>query len=75
MPVIDNMMLAAPDQPGETPPERGLPPSAPGGSAKNEVREQAMELLEVFNLTEARGCATPARSPAASASCSSSPGR
>jgi branched-chain amino acid transport system ATP-binding protein len=49
MPVIDNMMLAAPDQPGE----RLLsvifrPRSVRAREA--EVRKQAMELLEVFDL-------------------------
>ena len=51
MPVIDNMMLAAPDQPGE----RLLnvifrPRSVRAREA--EVREQAMELLEVFDLAK-----------------------
>ena len=51
MPVIDNMMLAAPDQPGE----RFLNLIIrPGAVRANEevVHEQAMELLEVFNLTK-----------------------
>ena len=51
MPVIDNMMLAAPDQPGER--LRNLvfrPASVRRREA--EVREQALELLEVFNLHE-----------------------
>ena len=50
MPVIDNMMLGAPDQPGE----RLLNVIfRPGASRRREaeVREQAMELLEIFNLT------------------------
>jgi len=51
MPVIDNMMLAAPDQPGE----RLLNAVFRPGLTKRrerEVREQAMELLEVFNLAQ-----------------------
>jgi branched-chain amino acid transport system ATP-binding protein len=49
MPVIDNMMLAAPDQPGER--LRNLV-FRPGQSKRREreVREQAIELLELFNL-------------------------
>jgi branched-chain amino acid transport system ATP-binding protein len=50
MPVIDNMMLAAPDQPGE----RLINVVARPGAVRareREVRDQAMELLEVFNLT------------------------
>jgi neutral amino acid transport system ATP-binding protein len=49
MPVIDNMMLAAPDQPGE---RLANVVFRPGGSRRREreVRERAMELLEVFNL-------------------------
>jgi neutral amino acid transport system ATP-binding protein len=49
MPVIDNMMLAAPDQPGER--ILGLL-TRPGASRRREreIREEAMELLEVFNL-------------------------
>jgi neutral amino acid transport system ATP-binding protein len=49
MPVIDNMMLAAPDQPGER--LLGLI-ARPGASRRREqeVRADAMELLEVFNL-------------------------
>jgi branched-chain amino acid transport system ATP-binding protein len=49
MPVIDNMMLGAPDQPGE----RLLNVVLRQGAwrrREREVREQAMELLEVFNL-------------------------
>ena len=49
MPVIDNMMLAAPDQPGEQPLQRRLPPAAVR-EREREVRERAMELLEVFEL-------------------------
>ena len=51
MPVIDNMMLAAPDQPGERFRNLVVRPRAVRAREK-EVREQAMELLEVFNLTE-----------------------
>jgi len=51
MPVIDNMMLAAPDQPGEKLRNLVL---RPGASARREreVRERAMELLELFNLAK-----------------------
>jgi ABC-type branched-subunit amino acid transport system ATPase component len=51
MPVIDNMMLGAPDQPGE----RLVNVIFRQGAWRRreaEVREQAMELLEVFNLTQ-----------------------
>ena len=51
MPVIDNMMLGAPEQPGERLVNVVLRPAA-WRRRENEVREQAMELLEVFNLTE-----------------------
>jgi neutral amino acid transport system ATP-binding protein len=49
MPVIDNMMLAAPHQPGEK--LRNVI-FRPGASARREreVRERAIELLEVFEL-------------------------
>jgi branched-chain amino acid transport system ATP-binding protein len=49
MPVIDNMMLAAPDQPGEK--LRNFL-FRPGTSARREqeVRTQAMELLDLFDL-------------------------
>ncbi len=49
MPVIDNMMLAAPDQPGE---RLANVVFRPFGWRKREaeVHEQAMELLDVFNL-------------------------
>jgi neutral amino acid transport system ATP-binding protein len=49
MPVIDNMMLAAPDQPGER--IVGLL-THPGASRRREqeIRDEAMELLGVFNL-------------------------
>jgi len=51
MPVIDNMMLAAPDQPGELFRNLVFRPGAVRAREK-EVHEQAMELLEVFNLTK-----------------------
>ncbi len=51
MPVIDNMMLAAPDQPGERFVNLFIKPTAVR-SREKEVHEQAMELLEVFNLTK-----------------------
>jgi branched-chain amino acid transport system ATP-binding protein len=49
MPVIDNMMLAAPDQPGER--IVGLL-TRPGAwrRREKEIRAEAMELLSVFNL-------------------------
>jgi branched-chain amino acid transport system ATP-binding protein len=50
MPVLDNMMLAAPDQPGEHLRNLLLRPGAVR-RREAEVCEQAMELLEVFNLT------------------------
>jgi branched-chain amino acid transport system ATP-binding protein len=50
MPVIDNMMLGAPDQPGERLVNVVFRPAA-WRRREAEVREQAMELLEVFNLT------------------------
>jgi neutral amino acid transport system ATP-binding protein len=50
MPVIDNMMLGAPDQPGESLRNVFFRPAA-SRRREREVREQAMELLEVFNLT------------------------
>jgi branched-chain amino acid transport system ATP-binding protein len=51
MPVIDNMTLAAPQQPGER--LRNVL-FAPGRVRSNEreVHEQAVELLEIFNLTK-----------------------
>ncbi len=51
MPVIDNMMLAAHDQPGET--LRNVV-FRPGASRRREaeVRKQAEDLLEIFNLTK-----------------------
>ena len=50
MPVIDNMMLAAPDQPGESLRNVIFRPVA-WRRREEEVHEQAMELLDVFNLT------------------------
>jgi neutral amino acid transport system ATP-binding protein len=54
MPVIDNMMLAAPDQPGER--LRNVIFS-PGAVRRREadVREQAMKLLEIFDLDQLAG--------------------
>ena len=51
MPVIDNMMLAGPDQPGEKLRNLIFRPSS-SRKREEEVREEAMELLEVFNLTQ-----------------------
>jgi neutral amino acid transport system ATP-binding protein len=51
MSVIDNMMLAAPDQPGERFRNLIMQPSAVR-QREREVREQAMELLEIFNLAK-----------------------
>ncbi len=51
MPVIDNMMLAAPDQPGERFRNLIMRPGAVREREK-EVHAEAMELLEIFNLTE-----------------------
>jgi branched-chain amino acid transport system ATP-binding protein len=49
MPVIDNMMLAAPEQPGEKLRNVIFRPAATR-RREAEVREQAIELLGVFNL-------------------------
>jgi branched-chain amino acid transport system ATP-binding protein len=49
MSVIDNMMLAAPDQPGERLRNLVFRPSY-SKRREREVRERAMELLELFNL-------------------------
>jgi neutral amino acid transport system ATP-binding protein len=49
MPVIDNMMLGAPDQPGERFRNLILRPGAVRKREK-EVWAQALELLEIFNL-------------------------
>jgi branched-chain amino acid transport system ATP-binding protein len=51
MPVIDNMMFAAPKQPGERFRNIILRPGAVR-RREAEVREQAVELLEVFNLAK-----------------------
>jgi neutral amino acid transport system ATP-binding protein len=51
MPVIDNMMLAATDQPGELFRNVVFRPGLVRGR-EAEVREQALELLDVFNLTD-----------------------
>ena len=51
MPVIDNMMLAAPDQPGERLVNVVLRPGA-WLRREREVRAHAEELLEIFNLTK-----------------------
>jgi branched-chain amino acid transport system ATP-binding protein len=51
MPVIDNMMLAAPDQPGERFRNLIFRPGAVR-SREKEVRAQALELLEIFNLRD-----------------------
>jgi neutral amino acid transport system ATP-binding protein len=54
MPVIDNMMLAAPNQPGEK--LRNWVFRAPTARRRERaVREQADELLEVFNLQHLAG--------------------
>jgi neutral amino acid transport system ATP-binding protein len=49
MPVIDNMMLAAPDQPGE---RLWNVIARPGATRQREaeIREQARDLLKIFNL-------------------------
>ncbi|HYH53562.1 MAG TPA: ABC transporter ATP-binding protein [Solirubrobacterales bacterium] len=51
MPVLDNMMLAAPEQPGERLRNVLLRPRAVR-AREREVHEQALELLEVFGLGE-----------------------
>jgi neutral amino acid transport system ATP-binding protein len=51
MPVIDNMMLAAPDQPGERLVNLVVRPRS-WREREREVHEEAMELLDVFNLTK-----------------------
>jgi branched-chain amino acid transport system ATP-binding protein len=53
MPVIDNMLLAAPDQPGESLRNVILRPRG-WRSREREAHEQAEELLEVFNLARLR---------------------
>jgi branched-chain amino acid transport system ATP-binding protein len=54
MPVIDNMMLAAPDQPGERFRNLFFRPGAVR-AREREVREQADELLDVFDLERLAG--------------------
>jgi branched-chain amino acid transport system ATP-binding protein len=54
MPVIDNMMLAARDQPGERIRNLFIRPAAVR-SREREVREQADELLDVFGLEPLAG--------------------
>ncbi len=51
MPVIDNMMLAAPDQPGEQIRNVLFRPRAVR-ERERQVRAEAMELLEIFDLTD-----------------------
>ncbi len=51
MPVIDNMMLAAPDQPGEKLRNALIRPGA-SRRREQEVRAESMELLETFNLAK-----------------------
>jgi neutral amino acid transport system ATP-binding protein len=51
MPVIDNMMLAAPDQPGERLANVVFRPRS-WRRREAEIRDHAIELLEVFNLHE-----------------------
>jgi len=51
MPVLDNMMLAAPDQPGERLANLLVRPRSTR-AREREVREQALRLLEVFGLAE-----------------------
>jgi neutral amino acid transport system ATP-binding protein len=51
MPVIDNMMLAAPDQPGEHLVNVVFRPAA-ALRREREVRERALELLDIFNLRQ-----------------------
>ena len=70
MPVIDNMLLAAPNQPGE---QLRNASSAPRAMRRREreIAEQAGELLEQFNLTKLRDSLRRHALRAASASCSS----
>jgi branched-chain amino acid transport system ATP-binding protein len=51
MPVIDNMMLAAPDQPGERLYNLIVRPGS-SRAREREVRARAEELLEVFQLSK-----------------------
>jgi neutral amino acid transport system ATP-binding protein len=53
MPVIDNMMLAAHDQPGEKLRNAVFRPGATR-RREQEVEKQANDLLEIFNLTKLR---------------------
>ena len=53
MPVLDNMMLAAHDQPGEKLRNAVFRPAA-SRRREREVRKQADDLLEIFNLTKLR---------------------
>ena len=55
MPVIDNMMLAAPDQPGEKLRNLILRPAA-SRKREKEVHAEAMELLDVVQPDQARRC-------------------
>ena len=73
MPVIDNMLLAAPDQPGEHLPTL-LTARPRGAGARRRSTSTRIELLATSTWTKLP-TTTPARSPAASASCSSSRGR
>jgi neutral amino acid transport system ATP-binding protein len=54
MPVIDNMMLAAPTQPGERLANLLLRPRAVR-AREREVRERALERLDVFGLADKAG--------------------
>ncbi len=54
MPVLDNMMLAAPDQPGERFRNLVLHPGAVR-RREREVRDRALEVLEFFHLAEHAG--------------------
>ncbi len=71
MPVIDNMMLAAPDQPGEHLYNLVVRPGAARGRER-EVRRRAEELLEVFQISTSSRTSTRQCSRAGSASCWSS---
>jgi neutral amino acid transport system ATP-binding protein len=54
MPVLDNMMLAAPDQPGERLSNLLLRPRK-ARAREHEVRGHALRLLELFGLTDMAG--------------------
>ena len=73
MPVIDNMLLAAPDQPGERLHNVILHPRG-WRAREREAHEAADELLQAFNLTRLR-ITTRAPCRVGSASCWSWPGR